>query len=187
MSALTHKGTQTIKTERLILRKFTLDDAEAMYKNWASNLKVTEFLSWQPHDSIEESRRILTMWIESYAQDTYYHWGIEMKELGQVIGAISSVGNSGRNKNVEVGYCLSDKYWNIGIMTEALTGVINYFFTEIGYHRVAAGHDVNNIGSGKVMEKVGMVFEGIKRESHLRRDGTYGDVKYMSILKHEWK
>ena len=50
---ITHKGTQTIHTERLILRKFTVDDAQAMFENWASDERVTRYLTWCPHESPE--------------------------------------------------------------------------------------------------------------------------------------
>ena len=183
MAVLTHKGTQTIETDRLILRKFTMDDAENMYNNWANSSKVTEFLSWPPHESVDVSRQVLTSWIESYANDNYYSWGIELKEIGQVIGSIAVMSISERHGFCEIGYCLGDKYWNIGLMTEALNGVVDFLFNEVNFHRICARHAINNIGSGKVMEKVGMQLEGIQREAHFNNDGTYSNMRVLSILK----
>lgn len=82
----THKGTQTLKTSRLILRKAVLADAQPMYGNWASDPEVTRFLTWPAHDSVETTRRILESWIEGYAKDNYYQWMIVLKELGQPSG-----------------------------------------------------------------------------------------------------
>ena len=66
---MNHCGTQTIETERLVLRRFTLDDADAMYRNWASDSEVTKFLTWPAHGSQEHSREILQSWIPLYQND----------------------------------------------------------------------------------------------------------------------
>ena len=86
-----HSGTKTIETERLILRQFRLEDAEDMYKNWASDEAVTRYLTWPTHDSVETSREVLRMWTEGYASPDYYQWCIEYKEAGEAIGSISIV------------------------------------------------------------------------------------------------
>lgn len=187
MAQVTHKGTQTLETERLILRRFTIDDAEDMYNNWANSSKVTEFLSWTPHTSVDETHRILQSWLDMYDNADKYNWGIVFKEIGQVVGNIAVFDVNSRHDRCEVGYCIGDKYWNIGIMTEALTAVIEFLFKEVNVHRITARHDINNIGSGKVMEKVGMQLEGIQREAHCNTDGTYSNMRMMSILHHEWK
>ena len=54
-----HLGTKTIETKRLILRKFTLNDAEVMYQNWASEPEVTKYLTWQPHESVEVTKDVI--------------------------------------------------------------------------------------------------------------------------------
>jgi len=48
---MTHKGTVTLETERLILRRFTLEDAEAMFRNWVNDAEMSRFMTWQPHSS----------------------------------------------------------------------------------------------------------------------------------------
>ena len=63
---LTHKGTQTIETSRLILRKAELSDAEDMYRNWASNPEVTKFLTWPAYASPETARERLQIWQEEF-------------------------------------------------------------------------------------------------------------------------
>ena len=93
---LQHKGTQLLETPRLILRKFTMDDAQAMYENWASDPEVTKFLTWPPHGSLEVTEQVLKSWVDGYAQDDFYQWAIVLKELGEPIGTISVVGMNGR-------------------------------------------------------------------------------------------
>ena len=64
---LHHKGTQQLETQRLILRKFTTDDAQAMYENWASDPEVTKFLTWPFHDSVGVTELVLNSWVDGYA------------------------------------------------------------------------------------------------------------------------
>ena len=73
---VTHQGTQVLTTARLTLRPFTMDDAPAMYSNWASDPEVTKFLMWPPHTSIEVSEAVLADWVPRYTEPDYYPWAI---------------------------------------------------------------------------------------------------------------
>ena len=184
---LMHKGTNTINTERLILRRFEIQDAENMYKNWATDIKVTKFLTWKPHESVEFTKSLLEDWIENYNNDSTYNWVIEYKEINEVIGNISVVKLKEKYLSCEIGYCISRKYWNIGVTTEALKAVINYLINEVGFNRVVALHDTNNIASGKVMIKSNMKYEGTFRQAGLRNDEEFYDLAQYAILKCDLK
>ena len=67
-----HLGSKTLETQRLILRRFALSDAEAMYQNWASDPEVTKFLTWPTHTSAEISSMVLSDWVSHYAEENYY-------------------------------------------------------------------------------------------------------------------
>ncbi len=153
------KGTKTLETTRLRLRKFRLDDSTFMFKNWANDKRVTYFLTWQPHLSEEVSRKILTEWIGNYENASFYNWAICLKESDEPIGNISIVRHSEDFTTVEMGYCIGYSFWFKGIMAEALERVIAFLFEEIGVLTVLASHDVNNPNSGRVMQKAGMKFE----------------------------
>ena len=84
---LHHAGTQILKTKRLVLRPFSLDDAQAMYDNWASDPQVTRFMNWSTHESIEVTRTILAEWVPQYQEPSYYHWCITLD--GEPVGAIA--------------------------------------------------------------------------------------------------
>lgn len=180
---LNHKGTVTLETDRLILRRFSLEDAEEMFKNWANDSEVTRFLTWYPHGNVETTKEVVSIWVADYAKDTTYNWGIELKETGQLIGSISAVDFSQKDCRCEIGYCISKAYWNKGFMTEALKEVMRFLFSEIGINRIQAKHDVLNPGSGKVMEKAGMKYEGTFRQYFARKDGTFGDMKMYAAIK----
>ena len=183
---LNHKGTVTLETDRLILRRFTPEDAEDMFNNWANDSEVTKYLSWWPHSSIDVTRQIIQMWVNEYSKDTTYNWGIELKEIGQVIGSIGVNDLYDKDRRCEIGYCISKAYWNKGITTEALKEVIRFLFLEVGVNRIQAKHDVLNPGSGRVMEKAGMKYEGTYRQYMVRKDGTFGDIKMYAVLKGEY-
>ena len=86
---MNHLGTVTLETERLILRKFTMDDADAMYKNWASDQEVTKYLTWPAHNNVAVTQMILDDWTSNYSRTDYYQWAITLKENGsEPIGCI---------------------------------------------------------------------------------------------------
>ncbi len=178
-------GTVTLDTERLILRRFTPDDAEDMYRNWASDPEVTRFLTWPCHSSPEATRVLLEDWAAKYADGGYFNWGIELKEIRQVIGSIAAVKIDEAVSSAEIGYCLGRQYWGRGYMPEALTAVMRFQFQDVGMNRISAYHDVNNPKSGRVMEKAGMKYEGTLRQAGMNNQGIC-DLVVRAALRSEW-
>ena len=88
---MNHKGTKQIETDMLLLRRFRIEDAEAMFRNWASDDRVTQYLSWPSHENVAATRRLLNDWISQYERLDYYNWAIELKEIHEPIGNISVV------------------------------------------------------------------------------------------------
>ena len=74
-----HKGTQRLETKHLILRRFSLEDDEAMYENWANDDEVTKFLSWPTHPNTEVTGYVLKDWVSHYPDDDFYQWAIVPK------------------------------------------------------------------------------------------------------------
>lgn len=181
---MTHKGTTRLTTDRLILRRFTIEDAQDMYENWASDPEVTRFLTWPAHTSVEVSKAVLSDWIARYEQPDFYNWAIELKETGRVIGNISVVRVIDKIDGATIGYCMSRALWGNGIMPEALGEVIAFLFDEVEANRIDACHDVNNPKSGRVMVKAGMKFEGIFRQGGLNNVGICDEAWY-SVLRDE--
>lgn len=185
-----HIGTQTLTTERLTLRRFTMEDAEHMYYNWASDPEVTKYLVWKPHTGIEESQETIKEWIADYEKTNFYLWAIEVNELEQPIGSISAVKVSDQIEAVEIGYCIGKDYWHHGYTSEALAEVMRFFFEEVGVSRVESCHDPQNPNSGKVMEKCGLLYEGTRRKADWNNTGIvdccmYGKVQERVIFEEE--
>ena len=183
---LTHKGTQTIETSRLTLRRAVCEDAEPMFRNWASDPEVTKYLTWPTYEKVETAHQILNLWASEYEKPNYYQWMIVLKELGEPIGSISVVRQNDRVEEAEIGYCIGSHWWHRGIVPEALTAVIMYLFEEVGMNRVAARHDPNNPNSGRVMRKCGMKYEGTHRACDRNNQGICDAAQY-AILRSEWK
>lgn len=183
-----HLGTRRIETERLILRRFTLDDADAMYRNWASDPEVTKFLMWPPHSSVEVTKEVLTEWVVSYEKDDRYEWCITKKEDGEPIGSIGVVKVSDRIKMAEIGYCISRDCWHQGITSEAMKAVMTYLLEEVGMERIESRHDPKNPHSGAVMRKCGLQYEGTRIHADWNNSGIcdvalYGYVKGVTEAK----
>ncbi|GAA0117426.1 GNAT family N-acetyltransferase [Clostridium senegalense] len=183
---LKHKGTKNIKTERLLLRKFKTYDVKDMFKNWASDSEVTKFLTWEPHNSINDTKVIIDQWVKEYKQGNIYNWAIELKETRKVIGGISIVKLEEQHSCCEIGYCIAKSYWKKGIATEALTAVIDYLFKVVNFNRIVAKYDSKNIGSGKVMIKSGMKYEGTLRQAKIRKNNKFYDLAIYAVLKCDW-
>ena len=182
---LTHKGTQTIETSRLILRRAVREDAEPMFRNWASDPEVTKFLTWPTHDSVTVSEMVIGSWLQEYEKENDYQWMIVLKELDEPIGSISVVRQNDRIEEAEIGYCIGSRWWHRGIVPEALTAVIKYLFEEVGMNRVSARHDPNNPNSGRVMRKCGMKYEGTTHASDRNNQGIC-DADHYAILRRDW-
>ncbi|MBQ4016960.1 MAG: GNAT family N-acetyltransferase [Oscillospiraceae bacterium] len=180
-----HCGTQTLETKRLILRRFTVRDADAMYTNWASDPEVTRYLTWPAHAGVETSRAVLADWTAAYAQESCYQWAIVLKDRAdEPVGSIGAVDVSDDIAAVQIGYCLGRRWWHQGIMSEALLAVMDFFFDAVGCNRVAGRHDPRNPHSGMVMQKCGMKYEGTQRSADRNNQGIC-DTSWYALLKDE--
>ncbi|MGN1345885.1 MAG: GNAT family N-acetyltransferase [Eubacteriales bacterium] len=182
---LNHKGTKTLATERLLLRPFIVEDAPDMYRNWASDPRVTKYVTWNPHRSADETKQLLELWTSRYADSSYYNWTMTLD--GHAIGNLEVVGTSDRNESMELGYCMSVNFWNRGYMTEAVSAIRDFLFGEVGAHRLVIRHAVQNPASGKVARKCGFTWEGQQRGAIFSSDGEPMNIECYSLLRDEWE
>lgn len=180
-----HKGTVRLETNRLILRPFKLEDAETVFKNWASDDEATKFLTWQTHATVEDSEGFMEFCVNGYQEKDCYQWGMELKDTHELIGNISVVKVNEEIDGVELGWVIGRSFWGKGYTAEAAKEVIRFLIEEVGVNRVAARYDTNNPNSGRVMEKAGMKYEGTLRQGDRNNQGIV-DCVYYSILRSEW-
>lgn len=179
-------GTVTLETKRLVLRKITVNDAEIAFKNWTNDSKTTRYVTWRPHGTVENTKKLFKMWEEEYNNPNTYRWVVEVKELGEIIGTIDVVHQNIKYSTAEIGYCYGSKFWGNGYATEALTEVINYLLNDVGFELVEAKYFVTNPASGRVMEKSGMKYEATLRKRMIDQyTKERVDLKVYSIMKGE--
>jgi len=179
---MTHLGTMRLDTERLVLRRFTESDAPAMFASWCSDPAVATYMTWQLHGDVSATQEYLEGILRDYGRENYYHWAIEIKSTGQVVGSLGVGRHNDATRSATMGYSLGSAWWNQGYMTEALRAVIQFLFEEVGMNRVESFHDARNPGSGRVMQKAGMAYEGTLRQADTNNQGLY-DMVYYAILE----
>ena len=180
---LEHKGTVDIKTDRLLLRKFQTSDAEEIFATWTSDERVAKYTSWYAHHSVEDTKAYVG-YMASKNEMSDYNWIIEFDN--NIIGSINVCYSDEYLGIAGISYVLGYEYWGKGYITEATKTVIRFLFNDVNYRKIIAGCDSENIGSSKVMEKVGMKREAVLREHIKRKDGTWGDDFQYCILKKEF-
>jgi ribosomal-protein-alanine N-acetyltransferase len=174
----------SLTTERLILRPFSLDDAERV-RQLAGAREIAENTATMPHP-YEEG--MAEEWIgtheELYAKGENIHFAVCLKSTHELLGAIGLVINKDHDRG-ELGYWMGIPYWNLGYCTEAARAVIKYGFEVLQLNRIGAIHYTRNPASGRVLENIGMRFEGVRRQEMKRWD-EYVDVASFGILREEY-
>jgi [ribosomal protein S5]-alanine N-acetyltransferase len=173
-----------LETERLILRRLTIDDKEDLYE-YASEPMVSRFVPWEAHKSLEDSEEFLTYITNAYAQCKKLSWAIELKDEQKMIGTIDFVNWVPKHYKAEITYVLSPKYWGLGYTMEAAKEILRYGFDTMQLNRVEAPIMIENKQSQRVLEKLGLKFEGTARETFLL-NGEFLDLAMYSILKKEY-
>lgn len=147
-------NTPTIETKRLILKKFTENDLDALYEIY-SDEAVNTFLPWFPLKTTEEAKTFFkTHYARNYALETAYNYAVCIKENDLPIGYV----NVGAADGYDLGYGLREAFWHQGMITEACKAVVERLKKD-GIPYITATHDVNNPRSGGVMARLGMKYQ----------------------------
>ena len=180
-------GTQTLETDRLILRKIKESDAEEAFKNWTNDSKTTRYVTWEPHGTVKVTKKLFKTWEEQYNEPYTYKWIVYVKELDKIIGTIDIVHKDIEYKTCEIGYCYGSKYWNKGYGTEALKAVLEYLFNKVGFELIEIRHQEENPASGRVMQKAGLKYETILRERMIDKETKKrANIVVYSLTKEEY-
>lgn len=175
---------QTFETKRLRIRRLTPEDATD-YFEIASNPIVSAETIWDRHQTLDDTISYLQRVSSRYEKKEEIHWGIIFKETNKLIGRTGLIMIDPVHEKAELGYVISNHYWNQGITTEATYPILEYVFNEVGFNRIEARCRSNNVGSYRVMEKLGLTFEGLLRKQ-LKIKGKFMDQKLYSILRNEF-
>jgi len=146
-------NTPTLETERLILRKFNLNDVQALFDMY-SDEDANIYLPWFPLKSLEEATAFFQKnYAETYKQPIGYKYAVCQRSDNVPIGYV----HVGGGDSYDFGYGLRKEYWHKGIVTEASKAVVEQLKkSDVPY--ITATHDVNNSRSGNVMRNIGMTY-----------------------------
>ena len=183
---LTHSGTQTIETDRLILRRFLYTDDDAMLKYWIADEKIQSLYSEPVYETKEAVKELLDKYIGSYEREDYYRWAIIEKTTGECIGQIAYFLVDNKNHFAEIEYCIGSNFQCKGFATEATKAVIKFGFEKMNLHKVQICTKTINAPSKRVIEKCGFNYEGTFRD-YFYMDGQYVGRLYFSILRSEYE
>lgn len=151
---------ETIETPRLLLRAPRLEDATEIFSRYANNPEVTRNLAWPTHNSPADTRQFLQSAEQMRTDGSTFHWAIGARDDGRLHGMI---GVRMALPKVEVGYVLAQDQWGRGLMTEALTALVDEIRQHPEVRSVFAHCAIDNVASARVLEKSGFTFKRIAR------------------------
>jgi ribosomal-protein-alanine N-acetyltransferase len=146
---------EKVETHRLVLRKPTLDDALAIFDEYAQDPLVTKYLTWKPHFAQEDTLFFLEGCLENWEQKNEFNFVINKKSSNEILGMAKLALT---NQEPHIGYVLAQKHWGKGYATEVARAMIEYVFSSTPFQKVFAFCDIDNRASARVMEKADMHF-----------------------------
>lgn len=172
-----------LTTQRLVLRQLVPADGEALFVI-KSDFEVTKHYGQEPHQSVRDTLAWIEVLRTSYEQRTDLAWCVTLKD-GTLIGACTLWNLDPGYHHGEIGYELHPAYGGQGIMTEAVSAILDFGFSVLGLHRVEATPFDDNAASKSLLLKLGFSYEGNLRQRYFFRD-HYKDQLYYGLLKEEW-
>lgn len=179
------KRMPTIRTTRLILREFELSDAPDVQR-LAGDYSVADTTQNVPHPYPDGAAEdwISTHGLAFEAGDSAT-FAVVLRQGDALVGTVGMRFDL-RSDSAEIGYWIGRAFWGHGYCTEAARALLQYAFGELNLNRVYASHLLRNPASGRVMQKLGMTREGLRRE-HAKKWGKYEDLVDYGILQREWR
>lgn len=175
---MNHKGTKTIETQHLLLRKFKSSDAKDMYHNWAGNKADTQFSIWDKHHSISDTKDVLEKWDKRKDRNKTYRWCVEDKECGQAIGEIEVIAIHKETQAGDLTFTMGKEFKEKGLAKEALENIIHFLFKEVQLNRLTFDQDVNNEVDRALAEELQFEYEGTQKQALANNSGISDKALY---------
>jgi len=147
-------------TKRLALRPATRAEAAEAFESYTADPAVSRYMIWRPHASIAETDAFFRRCEKAWEERTAFSWSIRLKSDGSFAGMLTARVNG---HAVDIGYVLAPRLWRRGLMSEAVAGLIDWAIASPEVFRVWAVCDADNVASARLLESVGMQFEGMLR------------------------
>lgn len=170
-----------LDTPRLKLREITPQDVTSLLKHFG-NPEVVKFIDMQPIKTLEQANEWLRWMGGFFASKDGLRWGVALKEDDTFIGS-AGLHNWNREANyAEIGYDIAPQFWGEGYATEVAQVLVEFGFSNMKLNRIEADVVQGNIGSLRVLEKLGFKREGLLRQ-RLLKGGKYYDIYLYGLLR----
>ena len=180
-----HLGTIPLETERLILRRTTKEDFKEFFY-LQLNPHLRKYLgSTKLGNDIEKNVKYFDP--KKYQDLSYYHWTIETKKEHKLLGSIYLNIHDKKAKTAGIDYWIREDEWNKGYTTEAAKCILKFAFNDIKLNRIESSGSVNNPGTLKVMEKIGLNYEGTRKSTYFYYYGGLSDISYYGLTRKEYQ
>lgn len=173
-------GDKTIESERLLLRKLCLDDADGIFEGFGDEVAM-EYWSHVAFSDLSQAKQLIENEIKWWDAGSALRMAIVLKESNEFVGSICIHSFNDVSKRAEIGYLLNRRFWRQGIMSEALKAVSTYAFVELGLNRLEADIDPKNKASAHLLLKSCFVLEGYLREKWIV-NGVTSDSEIYGLL-----
>jgi len=186
-SKVTHCGTATLETSRLILRKVTSEDCQAIHNNLTTDRDIIEYVGWEECRSFNDTHKRVTEMLRDYNDPSVYNWLIVAKDCNEVAGMIYTSVLIDKRRTAEIDYCITQRFRGKGYAPEAFKSVIDYLFFNAGFYRIETQCNTDNPSSERVMIKAGMRHEGTMRGRAMRlnKHGYPDDILLYGITAND--
>jgi [ribosomal protein S5]-alanine N-acetyltransferase len=172
-----------LETERCILRAISPEDIHDAFE-YMSDDRVTQYLPWDTVSTLDEAQKRLQKYLTVFDEQTGITWGIINKANNKMMGIFLLWHFSLSHFRAEIGYVLGSDWWQQGFMAEVASAVLDYGFHEIKFHSMEAHIAPENIGSQRLLEKLGFIQEGYFRENYYDKNlDEFTDTAVFSLLK----
>ena len=173
--------TPILETRRILLRPLAVSDAETMYQNWLTDPEVAKFMRWNVYTSVDEAITWLTGVESNTASETHYDWGFVYRESNELFGSGGIVYNE-KHDMLELGYCMMKQYWGLGLATEASRAMLDFAIDTLHETRFFVCHAKENPASGRVIEKLGFVYQRDGVDTSFDGKRTFETREYLLVV-----
>ncbi len=174
-----------LTTARLQLRSISETDSDDLYAIY-SDMKTLEYWSQDPVQSSADAWKKIRenmQWVEA---GSAILWGIALRDNNRLIGTCTLFRINQQNRNAEAGFILNREHWGKGLMTEAMSSVLDYAFNDLNFHRLEADTDPKNLASLALLQNLGFQREGYFRERWFVH-GKWHDSVMLGLLRSEFQ
>ena len=167
-------GTVELWTERLILRRYCPEDADALYRRLGTDPSMYEYSGWNPYATVEMAQETVQRFIDSYDGEHAYSWVMDIDDV--IVGTIGAY--DFKDNHIDVGFSVVPGWQGRGLATEALMKVLEYLTRNEGIPCVTAWCAAENVGSQRALEKAGMKLVDTEKDSLVVGDRVYDKLTY---------